>query len=219
MKRIGISFSEFHKKLAKGREFPPIIKVPILTISSWLFQGILYMDRTERVFKILLDILFFVPFYCLILLFNCGIPGILVSFAMAHTLNWVFNSHIFVLMKNLNLKKTEPERFNQYLERLQKRIKSERSIIWAGVFGSLARGEFKETSDLDVRLVRKPGLINGVRACFFAMRERVWATIGKFPLDIYVLDNIGTTNRHIDKNEIGKVIVLYDPCKILKGVI
>lgn len=185
-----MNLSKFHKRLAKKDEFPMYIRVPLLTLSSWLFQGILYMDTTERVFKILLDVLFFFPLYLAFRPHGSPLLGILIAFILAHTLNWIFNGQIPVLLKNLRLIKTEYERFEKYLDTLKKKVEKNDSILYAAAFGSLSRGELKGTSDLDVRLIRKPGFINGLRACIFIMKERSWATFNKFPLDIYVGDSM-----------------------------
>jgi len=174
-------FSKVHYILSKGN-YPFYIKAPVLILSSWIFQGILYMDKTEKIFKLSLDIIFTFIFVAF------GI-NVLTSILIAHTLNWIFNGQIFVTCKNLKIIKTPKEKFENYIERLKNRAKDEPSIIWVGVYGSLVRGEFKETSDLDVRIIRKAGIINGLRACIFVMRERTWATFNRFPLDIYVGDS------------------------------
>jgi len=151
------------------------------------------MDRTEKVFKLTLEVLFTAM---LVLLGINIVPSIIIS----HTLNWIVNGHIFVVFKNLKLIKTPKEKFDAYIERLRKEVENEPSIIWAGIYGSLVRGEFKETSDLDIRLIRKPGFINGVRACIFAMKERTWAMFNRFPLDIYVGDSFEFLEK-MNKNE------------------
>lgn len=189
--------SRLHYNLAKGN-YPLYIKAPIILLSNWLFQGILYMDRTEKVFKLALDALFTIT---LVLL---GV-NITASIVISHTLNWIFNGHIFAVFKNLKLMKTSKEKFDAYIENLRKKVENESSIVWAGVYGSLVRGEFKETSDLDVRLIRKPGFINGVRACVFVMKERSWATFNRFPLDIYVGDSFKFLDK-ICKEEIPIII-------------
>lgn len=185
--------SKIHHNVSKG-SYPLYIKVPILILSNWLFQGILYMDKTEKVFKLAIDALFTV----VLVLFGVNIAT---SIIISHTLNWIFNGQIFVVFKNLKLIKTPKGKFDAYMERLKRKVKNEPSILWAGVYGSLVRGEFKETSDLDVRLIRKPGFTNGVRACIFVMKERSWATFNRFPLDIYVGDSLEFLGKMSD-NEI-----------------
>jgi len=179
--------SQIHHDIAKG-DYPVCIKAPILILSGWLFQGILYMDKTEKVFKLTLDLL-------LTMIFMLVGISLIESIVISHTINWIFNGQVWVIFKNLKTLRTPKRKFKKYLTRLRIHVGSEPSIVWAGVYGSLVRGEFKETSDLDVRLIRKPGLINGVRACIFVMKERTWATFHKFPLDIYVGDNFGFIQR------------------------
>jgi hypothetical protein len=72
--------------------------------------------------------------------------------------------------------------------RLQKRISHEPDIRFAAAYGSLARARWNPCSDLDVRLVRKPGLQSAIKVCWFATCERSRAFFCRFPLDIYVLD-------------------------------
>lgn len=190
-------FSKVHYILSK-EDYPLYIKAPILILSSWIFQGILYMDKTEKVFKLGLDMIM------TIILLILGVD-VLTSILIAHTLNWIFNGQIFVTCKNLKIIKTPKEKFEKYIERLKNKAKDEPSIIWVGVYGSLVRGGFKETSDLDVRIIRKPGIINGLRACIFVMRERTWATFNRFPLDIYVGDGFKFLEKMND-NEIPYVV-------------
>ena len=57
------------------------------------------------------------------------------------------------------------------------------------------RGEWKETSDLDMRLVRRPGVRNGLRACWFVMKERTRANMRRFPLDVFLLDDFSRLDR------------------------
>jgi len=207
--KVSIYFSELYKRLAKKDEFSAYIRVPLLTFSSWIFQGILYMDTTERVFKILFDVSLFFPAYFVFRLHSNALASVFMAFILAHTLNWIFNGQIFVLLKNLRLTKTEAERFTEYLDDLKKRISRERSILATAAFGSLSRSELKETSDLDIRIIRKKGLINGFRACSFVLVERSRAFFNKFPLDIYVSDTIDHLSK-LDENP----TVIYGQYKI-----
>lgn len=169
----------------------PLLRSPIVALGvHWVFQGILYMDRTERLFKIgvelvIASILFF---FALIAGFKL-IWAVVVSFLLAHTINWLVNSQIWVVMKHFKMVRHTRDEFDRYIGSLKRRIGKEPSITWGAAFGSLARGEWNEYSDLDVRLVHKPGLQNSVRACWFVMKERSRAFAQRFPLDIYLLDD------------------------------
>lgn len=154
----------------------------------WTFQSILYMDVTERIFKVGLDILLFLmlaPLLALIMPLGFAILAALVT---AHTLNFLCNAHPWVVLKHFHFLRHTRHYFKAEIDRLSTRALLEPSIAYAAVYGSTVRGELKEISDLDVRLVRKPGIQNGIRACWFTMCERTRAFVTGFPLDIYVFD-------------------------------
>ena len=168
------------------------------------------MDRTERLFKIGLDAFLLIPLYFL-LSNSLDHPffALLISFMLVHTVNWVINGQIFVLFKNLKLIQTSSSTFEGYLEYLSQKIKKQDFILFSAVYGSLAREKLKETSDLDVRIIRKKGWLNGLRGCIFVMRERSRALLYKFPLDIYLLDD---TNG-LSKLDERKPIIIHDTNK------
>ncbi|WP_048055124.1 hypothetical protein [Thermococcus onnurineus] len=178
-----------YKRILDFPYIPVLIKKLIIIGINWTFQGILYMDKTEKMFKILFDLILMAVFWPIISIKFYPAISLVFAFILAHTFNWLFNSNLFGLFKTFGNIRTPKEKFEEYIKKLQQKLENEPSIVWAGVYGSLVRGEFKETSDLDVRLIRKPGFINGVRACIFVMKERTWATFNRFPLDIYVFDN------------------------------
>lgn len=184
-----MNLHELQRKLVKENKYPSYVKVPVLLFSSWLFQGILYMDTTERNFKILLDILIFLPLFILFNQYFNAISSILIAIMMAHTINWIFNGHIFGLLRVFGVTKTKHEVFIQYLDDLKKRSSNEDVINLVAVIGSLSREERKESSDLDIRIIRKKGFKNGLRASLFVMSERTKAFFNKFPIDIYLLDD------------------------------
>lgn len=164
-------------------------------VIHWVFQGILYADRTERWFKIGLDLIL-----TLILgLFFSGwmrpVSAWISAFLCAHTLNFIFNAQLWVLLKHYGLVRNSYQDFETYIEAFRKRVERQPSIQYAAVYGSYVRGEWKPSSDLDVRLVRRAGLLNGLVACWFLMVERTRAFFRRFPLDIYVADNFESLER------------------------
>jgi predicted nucleotidyltransferase len=170
----------------------PFLRSPIFAMGvHWVFQGMLYMDRTERLFKLGLDLILTALLWILLspLLGLSWAWALLVAFLLAHTLNFLFNGQMWVVLKHFHLVRNSRSEFEDYLSQLAQRIQAEPSIERAAAYGSLVRGEWHESSDLDLRLVRKPGLRNGLRACWFAMRERTRALFRRFPLDVFLLDD------------------------------
>jgi len=194
----------FYKDLAKTKKYPFLIRFIFLSLSSFIFQGFLYMDKSERIFKIMITLIVFIVLLLILRPSDAGF--IILLLFLAHMFNWLFNGQIFVLLKNLKLISTDKKKFICYIENMQKRIPQNESIVAVAVYGSLSRENIKHTSDLDVRVIRKQGLSNALNSSFFVMFERTKAFFKMFPLDIYLLDDI--ENLHgMDEYP----IIIYDP--------
>lgn len=182
------------------------VQSPLLVLAvHWLFQGMFYMDRTERSFKLLLDVILAVP--CFLLFRRRFLPGVALPAALltAHTANFLANGHLWGAMKHFGAVQTSWNDFNAEVQRLQERVNRQRYISFAGVYGSLARDEWSPSSDLDVRIVRAPGVASALSACWFALCERARALVVRFPLDIYVFDGV---DRLAGMAEHGSALVL-----------
>jgi predicted nucleotidyltransferase len=179
---------------------------PIVTRKSgalalhWLFQGLLYMDPTERCFKLGLDLLLTLVFGGILHLWLALPLAIGAGFIVAHTLNFLFNGQMYGVLKTFGSVSHSGARLTAELERLRARVTEEPCILYAAAYGSLARGEWSETSDLDVRVVRAPGFRSAWRVCWFAAHERTRAFLKEFPLDIYVLDGYSSLAKVSEKS-------------------
>jgi predicted nucleotidyltransferase len=160
------------------------------------------METTERWFKLVLDLLLSMIAAGLL---SVWLPlgwAALGGFVIAHTLNFLFNGQVYAVLKHFGgVRHTWPE-YNREIELLRARIAQEPCIVYAAAYGSLAREEWKPTSDLDILLVRAPGLACGFRACLFAARERTRAFWNKFPLDMFVLDDFEALNKAAEKRSL-----------------
>lgn len=178
---------------------------PIVVISNWTFQGTLYADRSERYFRLFSDLLYFVLIFIIFSNQNTIMRSVLALF-LAHTINWIFNGQLFVLLKNFGMVHNDPQIIINYAYDIRDRSSRKDYIECVAVYGSLSRGEIKSTSDLDVRIIRKPGKLNGIKACTFGFIERTRALYYRFPLDLYVVDS----KRHLKKlRDDESPIILY----------
>jgi L-malate glycosyltransferase len=205
--------SKFHKEISKNRKLPAFIRLPILVASSWFFQGILYMDATERLFKIIFDLSLIM--LILVTMDISSYHNVLIAIILGHSLDWIINGQIFVLLKNLQLTETKIETFSSYLSQLAEEVKSQKCIAAVAAFGSLSRGQIKNSSDLDIRVIRKKGFINAINTYKFIVILRFFAFYNQFPLDVYMLDDIRTISSHINKES---PVIIYDPNKILNNI-
>ncbi len=185
-------------------------------ISHWTFQSLFYMDNTERLFKLGLDVVLTAGIAYLLKPWMPWRAALLAAFIIAHTLNFLFNGHLWGLLKNYGLVQTTREAFERYVHGLSWRARQERSIQHLYVYGSLARQEWSASSDLDARLVRRPGFVYALRACWFVLCERSRALVARFPLDLYVIDR--TNNLHNLRSD-EKAVDLIGPSTFMRVIL
>ena len=77
-----------------------------------------------------------------------------------------------------------------YLKAMAERVRKNSSVLRVLVFGSVARQVWYDRSDIDLRLVRKPGLLNAVAANCVTLRERFLAFAAGQPIDMYLADDV-----------------------------
>jgi hypothetical protein len=114
---------------------------------------------------------------------------------LAHLLNFLLNGQLWALLKNFDAIQTSQSTFDRWVEYLTTVGHQYDSIAVIAIYGSQVRDERDSTSDLDVRVIRYPGLLNGLFASLIVAGVRARATVTVFPLDIYVLDGTDSLNR------------------------
>ncbi len=188
-----------------------LLQNPLVALAThWLFQSLFYMDKTERWFKLGLDFVGTAVLWLLVVDLTGfqNLSGLGVSFLLTHSLNFIFNGHIWGVLKHYGFVENSRTQFELYSQRLADRVNAEPSIVYGAVYGSQVRAEWKPSSDLDVRLVRRMGFWQGIRACWFVLRERSRAMWHRFPLDLYLLDSLAplTNMRTDEKPDVIKVV-------------
>ena len=169
---------------------------PLALIRGFLHQGFSYLDTTERFARIVLEILpaVFLVWVISVLtnLSGTNLRLWCVSLLIIHALNWVFNFNWWagILFAFPSLRNPGERSTCRYLNTMGERLKKNLSLSGVMVFGSVSCGQWHNRSDLDIRLLRRPGLINGFSAVMFLLRERLIAVFLRQPLDIYLADDI-----------------------------
>jgi hypothetical protein len=179
-----------HKASAGGR--PRLWNLP----RGWAHQGFFYLDRTQRLGRVVFEI---VPTVFLAWLI-AGIGGVSLSnlwlwcgsLLTIHTLNWVLNGNWWagLLFAFPHLRNRGDRATCDYLNRMADRLQRDRSISGAMIFGSVSRRQWHDRSDLDLRLLRSPGMRHGIAAIWVLTRERLIAFWVRQPLDIYLADDV-----------------------------
>jgi len=188
----------------------------LLIVSNWFTQSIIHEDKTEKIYKILFTVFFWIIFYFLfsnLFLFSTGVE-LLLSFIVAHTLNWIINGNFYnlIIHRLLLAKITKKDLFN-YLNTLEQKLKGEDWIFYAASFGSICNGNLKDSSDVDISIVRKPGYINAIKAIFFSVKEKKYADVHKIPLELYISDSPKNSIERFKMEQ--NPVVIYDPDNII----
>ncbi len=169
---------------------------------NWLHQAVTYMDNGERAFRLTIELAEFALMWAALRL----IVNLDVSFAWAypvlaalvvHTFNWITNGNIWALLLF-----SFPSLLNKgeaatcaYLNAMTARLERERSVVGLALFGSVARNEWHDRSDVDVRIVRRSGTLSLIRAGTVTVRERWLALLARQPLDLYLADDVAFLRR------------------------
>ena len=164
----------------------------IVLFRNWVHQGFLYLDRTEMFYRVIWELVPMITIYFLLSLTEIPMwGGVILSFLIAHTINWMFNDNLWTCIQFTlpNLLNPGNDKTKDYLLKMQKRMEKRYSVSGCMIYGSLSRGVWKDKSDLDVRILRRPGLVYGFLGYLACWTERLIAIYSRQPLDIYMADS------------------------------
>lgn len=163
---------------------------------NWIHQAITYMDTGELVFRLVLEAVEFVAVTALLLLIFPGATSawaaIIAAFVIVHTANWIFNGLFWtiIIFAFPSLKNPGEKQTLDYLNEMARRLDASPSITGLAIYGSLSRGKWHDRSDIDLRLLRAPGIMNLIRAALLTMKERLIALLTWQPIDLYLADDV-----------------------------
>ncbi len=193
--------------------------LPVI-LRYWIFQGMVYMNWVERIHRLLFEGLIFALIFCLFPTMQSIILKFICIAVISHSLCVFINGHVIALCVHDLFWFSffrDKTRFYRYMEEMRARIARKNPACLNGAFfwGSITRGGFKPTSDLDIRFVPEPGLWNGFRVANLVFVERWHALCAGFPLDAYMFRTWEETTRKMDvENE--PAVSLWakkEPCK------
>lgn len=162
--------------------------------TNWIFQGIFHADFSERNYKILFT-LSITAIICLVYFLktdNINLVNFSISFIIAHSSNWIINCNFFVLLVHrTRIKKISKNKLFNHLIFIRNRfskLKNRDWILYCVSHGGICNGTMNEHSDIDISIIRKPGIINFIRSIFFYVKEKKIADYKGIPLDIFICD-------------------------------
>lgn len=182
---------------------------------NWVFQGILGMDSTDRWFKIGFDAGLAMGVTLILAQFAPLGVAVVCSLLLAHTLNWLVNTHFFVIGRFVGFTSTPVDRIWSYSKGIAERVRGQRALLGVLIYGAVARGEgVRTTSDVDMLFIRRHGWVNAFQAAWVTFIERARAFFARFPLHLDLLDDLRRLGR---LREDEKPMLLYDPDGVLQA--
>lgn len=151
----------------------------MIFLSAWIFQGVHITNWREVTIRYSIDAIITAS---LILL---GVHWAL-AFFIAHSINFTLNGQLFAMYTHMGATSVKASKFLKNTIELSKKIEKHKFIRASIAYGSLSRGCYKKTSDIDIRLIPAKG--GWWRTALYAVWLRTWAFFVHYPLDMYCYD-------------------------------
>jgi predicted nucleotidyltransferase len=178
----------------------------LLLFFNWFFQGYFNKDRTEFLYKLIIEVcIISLIYYGTILLFNEK-ANVVAVILFAHTVNWMVTGCIWCVLRpkyGLQLIKTKQGTdADSYIERILHKLNGNSSIEMCVVFGSLSKNLYNSDSDIDIAIVRREGILNSLIAYKLVLEERIYALLRMIPLDMLLFDSMDSLKKTADEEGI-----------------
>lgn len=187
----------------------------MLIFTNWIYQGIPHADKSEMIYKISCTLgLWILVFLTLPFLGDfSSIYQLIVSFIIAHSINWIFNcNHFVIFIHRMKWLKTTKVKLFKHLISIQNKLEGKDWMLLVVSLGGISRGTMSEHSDIDVNIVRKSGSKNAIYSLLFAAIEKKRADYYGIPLDIMISDSVEDCIKKSNGQK--NPVILHDPFNI-----
>lgn len=200
MNKFSVLFKKHKKHLPAGLQGTAVGELCrygwAIFLSAWIFQGMRISNWRENAIRIAIDVIL----TCSVLPFSTEWWVLLLAFVISHSLNFMFNGQFFAMFTHMGATGVTAEKFLDRTIRIAEEAKTKKFCAAAVAYGSLSRGCFKSTSDIDLRLVPAEGESNWWKLALWAISLRARAFCWGYPLDMYCYDaNILTKKMRSDE--------------------
>lgn len=183
MQYIKLLFKKHKKHLPerlKGTWFGEFCRYGFMIfLSAWILQGVSITNWREVLIRYSLDAILTV------ILIILSVHWAL-AFFIAHSINFALNGQLFAMYTHMGATGVKADKFLIDTITLSKKIETHKFIRASIAYGSLSRGCYKKTSDIDIRLI--PVEDGWWTTAFYAVWLRIWAFFVHYPLDMYCYD-------------------------------
>ena len=183
MQHITLLFKKHKKHLPKRLEGTALGEFCrcgfMIFLSAWILQWVRITNWREVVIRYLIDAILMTVMILL------GVH-LALAFFFAHSINFTLNGQLYAMYTHMGATGVKAEKFLNDTIKLSKKIEKHKFIRASIAYGSLSRGCYKKTSDIDIRLIPAKG--GWWRTALYAVWLRTWAFFVHYPLDMYCYD-------------------------------
>ena len=183
----------------------------MIFLSAWILQGVRITNWREVVIRYAIDIVL------MAIMIATGLHWIW-AFIIAHSINFALNGQLFAMYTHMGATGVKADKFLKDTIILRQKIEQHPFIQASIAYGSLSRGCYKKTSDIDIRLI--PAVGGWWKTALYAVWLRTWAFFIHYPLDMYCYDSevvikrMRTDELPIMVNEHGKCMMKWYPKRV-----
>lgn len=197
------------RRMMKEGKYRALRNIPV----GWVLQILHSTDRTERWIRILTEIaavLILVGLLCLQEWCTSVFAAVAGSMIAVHSVSWLLIGNFWVYMLDSFQRVGNPG-----IEEVMRFVDTCRDVFLATdssdailIYGSMCRSMFHNRSDLDLRVLRRPGVWNGLKAVYSAMYVKAIAFFRLVPVDLQVVDSMAFLYNQMRDDE--HPIVVYE---------
>lgn len=184
---------------------------------GWVLQILHSTDRTERWIRIVLELVVLLSVYWyMTVVTSWGLEVFWVLLVIVHSLSWYFfgNFWVYMLDSFLWVKNPGIKDVLNYIDDVKRIYSKTDSIDAILVYGSMCRSVFHGRSDLDLRVVRRPGVWNAISSVLAGLLIRIPAAIKRNPVDFQVVDSIEFLRKQMRDDEAPIIVYVRPDCSI-----
>lgn len=190
-----------------------------ILVINWVFQGMRGMQLKELNFRVLLEVTLIAAAFLVLpsdINFTLRLGAALI---IAHTFNWLFNTHLWVCVRYFPFYSRDPEILKAFLAKTESQLQSMHWLGEAVCLGSVGdSGRIRsERSDIDLRLVFGEGFTNWLRTNILLLSLRTRALLQIIPLDLYAYDDEKALDRFRQDEGLRIIVDRYNRIKSRYG--
>ena len=187
----------------RGRPERPTWRI---LLGSWLLEGVGWFALAESLGRAITEGL------VILFLWVSGVPFalILLGWLLYHTAAWFLLHGGYAKLRSMREGASRLDRLYRYRDRVIEAVRRARSIRVAVLYGSAARGQMNERSDVDLMLVPERPRIGGV---LFVWGLRLASVLRRMPLEVSLMD----VERYVALRQRHPTVVLKDVVNSVPG--